>query len=198
MIPAADHVHVPTTESVNPRKSVKICAAMPPKAQSIRRKKRIFHGNQHCEETKPRKGRKKPKLSTPCNSEKELECSEDGPAHGTLPTSLSVQRSSTTASNRKLGSSNSTVYPRSSSTHSTSRSKVPAYTKTKGVRRKRVSHSALIDNTSSESSDESSNESSNESSSETFMVSFDGSGAFEKLWRRWTLKINLRFLKITD
>ena len=54
--------------------------------------------------------------------------------------------------------------------------KVPAYTKTKGVRRKRVSHSALIDNTSSESSDESSNE----ISSETFTASFDGSAAFEE------------------
>ena len=82
---------------------------MPPKARSVRRKKRIFHGNQHCVETKPRKGQKKPKLATPCDSEIELECSEAGPAHGTLPTSLSVQRASTTASHCKLGSSNSTV-----------------------------------------------------------------------------------------
>ena len=102
---------------------------MPPKARSVRRKKRIFHGNQHCVETKPQKGKKRPKLATPCDSEIELECSEAGPAHGTLPTSLSVQRASTTASHRKLGSSNSTVYPTSSSTRSTSRSKVPAFTK---------------------------------------------------------------------
>ena len=80
-------------------------------------------------ETKPQKGKKRPKLATPCDSEIELECSEAGPAHGTLPTSLSVQRASTTASHRKLGSSNSTVYPTSSSTRSTSRSKVPAFTK---------------------------------------------------------------------
>ena len=97
----------------------------------------FFHGNQHCVETKPRKGRKKPKLATPCDSEIELECSEDGPAHSILPTSLSVQRASTTASHRKLGSSNSTV--------------------------REVQVLLLI-----------------------------------KLWRRWTLKMDLRFLKVTD
>lgn len=127
---------------------------------------------------------------------KNSKCSEDGPAHGTLSTSLSVQRSSTTASHRKLGSSNSTVYPRSSSTHSTSRSKVPAYTKTKGVRRKRVSHSALIDNTSSESSDQSSNESSNEISSETFTASFDGSAAFEETLETLDLEDGLEVPKV--
>ena len=47
------------------------------------------------------------------------------------------------------------------------------------MRKKRASHSVLID-TSNESSDESLNESLNEGSSETFTGSFDGSAAFEE------------------
>ena len=147
---------------------------MPPKARSLHRKKRIFQGNQHCVDAKPRKGRKKPKLSTPCDSEIELECHEDGPAHGTLSTSLSVQRPSATASHRKLGSNTSTLYPMSSMP-STSTSRVPAHTTSKGVRRK-ITHSPIPDFTSSESSDElessnGSSERSNESSG-----SVDGHG----------------------
>ena len=91
---------------------------------------------------------------------------------------ISAQRPST-ASYCKVGSSNPTVYLRSSSTHSTTKSKVHAYTKPKRVRKKRASHSVLID-TSNESSDESLNESSNEGSSETFTGLFDGSATFEE------------------